>query len=237
MNYIQNTLEDIISVVTPKIENSDESIMLFNSCLYFDIAEISKYYLLYFCLLYLFQNNKRSTELSALVVSSLVCWKCILFRSHAGIVSYYWYDLFLMIHKKDKLMILHHLFSLYSLNTCSWDPDYERIYTSLFLLKTGDLFLHHYKISDIIDIPKTKWVYIYQLVISFLTLVLWIVFRIILPFGMYPFYNKYYEVSCMVLHIVNFLWVVKLYFTIERIYYKLITYDKYNVGRQQNLLD
>lgn len=230
MSYIQNTLDDIISIVTPKIESSNDSIMLFNSCIYFNIAEISKYYLLYFGLLFLFRNNKRPSELSALVVSSLVCWKCIIFRSHAGIVSYYWYDLFLMLHKQDKLMILHHLFSLYSLNTCSWNPDYERIYTSLFLLKTADLFLHHYKISDMLDIPKTKCLYIYQLIISILTFILWIVFRLILPFGIYPFYNKYYELSCMILHIVNFLWSVKLYFIIKKIYYKLLTYDN-NVRR------
>lgn len=219
-----NNLKDIIKYVTPTYISVEESIQIMNSCIYFDIASILKYYAIYFALLFLFRKYKKSSDLSAAIVSTFTCWKCILLRTHIGIVSYYWYDLFLMIHNRDYPMIAHHLFTLYSLNTCPSNPDYEKIYTSLFLLKSGDLFLHQYKITDMLELTKTRNLHVYQIITSILTLILWTGLRLIIPFGVYPFNNKLYGTICLIFHMANILWYIKLCSLITRLYKKIVNY-------------
>jgi hypothetical protein len=145
-------------------------------------------------------------------------------HSPDGIISYYWYDLILSLQKKDYLMIAHHLFTLFSLNQCDTHPDYNRIYYSLFMLKTGDLFLHHLKITDALDL-YSKYplsIRLYQLATLSITFVLWIVYRLILPFYVYPFETYTFKILSVTFHLLNTIWLIKLYNSIQKKYIEYV---------------
>ncbi len=199
-----------------------------DKCIYFDIYEILMYYVAYFTLLFLFRKYNKASDLVTNIISSFVCWRCILTRSTDWIISYYWYDLFIELYKKDYVMICHHLFTLYNLNWCSWYFDYYKIYRSLFLLKTGDLFMHHHKILENLELRKNKYVYYWQLAANSITLVLWLVFRVILPFGIYPFNYILLNVLGSIFHTINVIWVVKMYYLIRRTHNKLVLLYAHN---------
>jgi hypothetical protein len=190
-------------------------------CLQFNKREID-YYLIAYAILarYLYKKYHKYMNLVSGLISTFICWKCVINNSPDGIISYYWYDLIITLYKKDWFMVVHHVFTLFSLNQCVDNPDYTKIYYSLFLLKKGDLFVHQVKIIDALelynDYPLASR--IYQLITMSLTLILWIIYRFILPFYVYPFETTFYKISSVIFHIVNLLWIIKLTFSIYKKY-------------------
>lgn len=181
-------------------------------CLQFRVHKVLQYFMMYLVLRLITSGYKKSDNLSSCIVSMLVCWKCIITRDMRDVIDYYWYDLALALVRKDSLIILHHVISLYALQHCSDHPDYERIHIATVLMKTGDVVLHHYKITDALELYD-KWpigIRVYQMMTMSATIGLWIVFRVIMPMALYPFESYTFYVIAVGFHCFNVYWIYKM---------------------------
>jgi hypothetical protein len=142
----------------------------------------------------------------------LVCWRCVLSGDLDAVIDYYWYDLTLSVFKWDWLMIAHHVLSLYGLLQCEWHPDYEAIYLATIMLKSGDVLIHHYKITDALD-----WYDRYPVAIRFYqsmtigaTILLWMNYRVYRPIELYPWETNAFHYISVLFHCMNAFWIYKL---------------------------
>ena len=220
----RNILRDIIETVTPDINNicvTDNTCKFWcGSILRINISQIVSYYIVYAILCALFRKQKNSSNIASHLISIFVCWNSVLLGSANGVISYYLYDLLLMIYKHDYLMIFHHIFTLYSLNSCQNDADHRLIYTSMFLLKTGDLFLHFAKLIEYLEY-KDKKILLFQFYANSATLILWTIFRVILPFGIYPFHSWSFNLLGITFHIINVIWTFKMHRIVKKSWRKI----------------
>jgi hypothetical protein len=222
-----STLAKYIDYIVPEIDShsydTTHRYNLYNYCVHFNPYAIMNYYLYYLLGIIIFKNYIKRHILVTNIISSYVCWCCVLGSNTNNLLSYYYYDLPLLIVKKDIPLILHHIFTIFCLNFCLSDYDGVIFYKCLFLFKYSDLLLHHYKILDALEI-KNKYpltVRIYQLIINLYTFASWIILRIILPFGVYPATTVYNNILCMLFHIGNIWWTYKVYSTIKKIWVEL----------------
>lgn len=186
--------------------------VLNNMCFEFDVYKIVKYFLMYALLRFVTKKYKKRQVLSSNLVSMYVCWRFLLVRDFSDVIAYYWYDLVLSIVARDPLMVLHHLVSLFGLQQCFWHPDYESIRLGAVLLKSGDLFLHHYKITDALELYNRfpLGTRIYQACTVFATILLWLYFRVFRALDVYPFETSMFHFVAVVFHCLNMMWIVKL---------------------------
>jgi hypothetical protein len=134
----------------------------------------------------------------------------LIFRNVNLLIAYYVYDLIIIIlcYKKDRLLIIHHIISLYALTINPSGPDYDNIMSTAYLQKLGDLFLHIQKIYGLrkvnIENVTTR--------ITFLKIALctWILTRILLSFRCYPFHAYDIWLIALLIHCANVIWAFKI---------------------------
>lgn len=112
------------------------------------------------------------------------------------LISYYCISL---SFTEDFTMILHHLLSLWFL-TFGYE---QRVIIACVILKIGDIPMYLGKLTD-------KWF------IWILSMVFWVIFRVIMPFALYPFIIPLNNVLGVSLHIANVFWLKKLYYRLEK---------------------
>ena len=217
---LANYIDYIVPEINSESYDTTHRYKLYNYCVDFNPYSIITYYLYYFLGFFIFRNYTKRHILITNIISSYVCWCCVLLGHTNNLLSYYYYDLPLLFIKKDVVLIMHHILTIFCLNFCLSDYDGIIFYKCLFLFKYSDLLLHHHKIIDALEI-KNKYpliVRIYQLIINLYTLFSWIILRIILPFGVYPVTTIYNNILCVLFHIGNIWWTYKVYNTIKNIY-------------------
>lgn len=226
-----STLARCIDYIVPEInEKSYDMSDRYNIagyCVQFNAYAIMKYYIIYFLGMFIFRNYTKRHILVTNIISSYVCWNCVLGRNTNNLLAYYYYDLPLLFVKKDLALIIHHIATIFRLNYCITDYSGIISYKYLFLFKTSDLLLHHYKIIDALEL-KNKFPYstvLYQFAINLYTLAAWLILRIILPFGIYPAETLNNTILYICFHIGNIWWTCKLYKTIIKLWGKLQHYN------------
>lgn len=197
----------------------------YDLCVEISLANIIKHFILYGLLRLVTYRYEKSHILSNHIVSMLVCWKFMLSYNFSDVIAYYWYDLMLSVWHRDSFMILHHLVSLYSLQQCSWHPDFESIRLAAVYLKSGDIVLHHYKIIDALEIYNNYRLKlrIYQAISVLITILLWLYYRVYRCIEVYPFETTTFYVIAIIFHLLNVLWIVKLCVLLKKITLKIFT--------------
>lgn len=143
-----------------------------------DALQIVNIFTIYAILSYSFKNYENRHLLASNIVSLMCCWRYIAYKNTSHVISYYWYDLVLSIIKRDKLMILHHLFTLYALAHTILHPDYQVIVDVMYAVKCSDIFIHFDKIVKNLEFVNTMSD-LFRLTTILLTYVLWIKYRLI----------------------------------------------------------
>lgn len=157
---------------------------------------------------------------------------CILFLYSGDInmlISYYWYDLIFMIWQKDILMILHHIITIYGISHSETHSDYNNMLIVLLRMKTGDVFMHYYKIIDSIKF-NNEWqilAYFVQYTSVLITLLLWLIFRITFILGMFPFNTLKANMVVTSFTIVNIWWTCKMHILAKKIYRRICNEMRY----------
>lgn len=134
----------------------------------------------------------------------------LLFRNIPVLIAYYIYDLLIAIYQKQPLLITHHIISLYALNAHPLEEDYKRIIYGTFLQKLGDLLLHTQTLHEFLYQKNIYHLTIRSKILR-LCLIIWILFRVILSFTCYPFKTIDINIIAICIHIVNFIWIKKIY--------------------------
>lgn len=192
-------------------------------CYDFDITQIVMFLAVYVSLRYVTYNYKKSAGLSSNLISMSVCWGFLIHNDHHTLISYYWYDLILSIINLDAFMTLHHVVSMFALMQCPWHADYESICLAAVYLKSGDVFLHHYKILDALEL-YAKFPFIvtlYQTMSVFMTIILWTYYRLYKTLEAYPFETYIFKTIAVVFHALNVFWIIKLSILLRRSYFRL----------------
>jgi hypothetical protein len=155
--------------------------------------------------LYLILSSENKKELASLCISLLTTWKYVFVGGN--LLSYYVYDLILMLISRDYLMILHHLVSIYTLGLCPSHLDYNLVAYVFWLCKVGDLFIHVPKIMNLTDKPIIQKLII-QFISCVMTVILWIYFRIYL-FRYLDIRSVEYIFLYWVFQFFHILWIIK----------------------------
>ena len=144
-------------------------------------------------------------------------------------ISYYWYDLLLVIYMRDYLMIAHHIFTVYGISHCEWYVDHAKVVMMLKTMKTSDVLMHHYKITDALELEKKYpiGIYIYQIFTVSFTCVTWLILRIFNTLTLFPFISAKANILIPLFLVINFVWILKLLALVSRLCSKV----------QKNLLD
>jgi hypothetical protein len=151
------------------------------------------------------------------------------------IIAYYIYDLIPNLISLDIIYIIHHIATLYMITTPLTHPDHYKLEDALYLLKTGDLFIHINKIigSSWLPYMKPKLATFIQNISLILSVILWVYLRVILTFKLYPFNTLHIYVIAIGFHIVNIFWCIKMVISIGRTQHKnhkkYMKYVKYKI--------
>jgi hypothetical protein len=126
-------------------------------------------------------------------------------------LGYYIHDTFNCYLMKDTFMIIHHLVSVYMISVSRQDVDYASIINGLYLSKVADLCMHITHVSNIFYYDLDVYYY-NKYFMQIITLVVWMISRVALPFFIcYPFNNYDSRFFGIAIHFANFLWVFVLF--------------------------
>lgn len=192
-------------------------------CWQFNPTQVAKYLLAYFVIRLLSSNYPKSHQLATNLVSNISCWIYVLNGDLDLMISYYWYDLILTLYIKDHLMIIHHIFTLYGISHCLWYSDHDKVIIMLKTMKTSDILMHHYKITDALELEKKYpiGIYVYQICTVSFTCVMWLVFRIFNTLTLFPFTSTKANVLIPIFLLINFAWIFKLLVLVSRLCSKI----------------
>lgn len=189
-------------------------------CFRCNFSRILTLFCIYFVSIYLCRNKiAKRHQLVTNVISTMCSYYSLLTLSLEILPDYYIYDTIMSVLAGDMLMISHHLFTLYCLSFCTTDSDYYIINYCFLMFKFSDVFVNHYKITDALGLYEKYpiGIRIYQLMSIILTMLLWIPFRLILPFFVYPFNCISMNLLGGTLHIINFYWMKKFWHLAKKI--------------------
>jgi len=183
-------------------------------CFRYNLKRVALLFCTYFIGMYLCRKRiTKRHQFVTNVISTLSSYHAIFNGSSDTLPDYYIYDTVMSALSGDMLMLAHHLFTMYCLAFCSSDLDYITINYYILLVKFGDAFVNHYKITDALDL-YSKYplgIRIYQLTTVIITMILWIPFRLVIPFWVYPFNCTSMNVLCSFLHMFSFYWMFKFW--------------------------
>ncbi len=206
-------IHDFSSSLT-SMENSHALI-----CWQFNGEQILVYFGMYFALSILTYRYPKSHQISSNIVSNASCWIYLLSNNVDRLISYYWYDLILMILHGDHLMILHHVFTLYGIMHCPSYVDYSKIMLMLRIIKASDILIHHYKIIDGFNPQGVRYLLakIHQFIAVLYTCISWFLLRIIAVIYLFPFMSVKANVLIPVFLMLQIVWLWKLTKTLKHI--------------------
>jgi hypothetical protein len=154
-------------------------------CIQFNGFSIACHFYIYYVWLFYLNKIKNPTiaknakVIVAASVSALSCLQYVITKDISGIINYYWYDLVISIMAKNKIMIAHHIFTLYAISHCPSHVEYQNVINMMYYMKLSDVVLHHYKISNLLqlDIKYPKFIKTYQLITLSYTVCAWAYLR------------------------------------------------------------
>ena len=197
--------------------------------------QINFIYVIGFMLLYQFMyrkakrlqyiNNVKVHQLVSNLISNITCVLFLFTHNKDLIFSYYWYDLTMMYLTLDKVMIIHHVFTLHGISHCPDYPDYDNIFSVLYIMKLADVFMHYYKILDTLQIDNrySKFIIVFiQIITVILTGILWLIFRVFYILNMFPFKTDKTNFIVFAFIIANIYWITKLYRLVVKLNDKML---------------
>lgn len=188
-------------------------------CWQFNPTQVVKYLLAYLIIRLLSSNYPKSHQFATNIISNISCWTYVLTGDLDLMISYYWYDLILVLCVKDYLMIVHHIFTLYGISHCTWYVDHAKVVTMLKTMKTSDVLTHHYKITDALELEKKYpvGIYMYQIFTVSFTCIMWLVLRIFNTLTLFPFTSTKANILIPLFLAINFAWIFKLVALVSRL--------------------
>jgi len=118
------------------------------------------------------------------------------------LIAYYLYDILCCISSRKDIYTLHHILTLYSITVPIHHPDYILIMSISYLLKITDLPTYGYKIS------KRLQFHCLQKILLFVSIIVWGVFRGVLPFYWYKLFNNTTIIYIAIaLHVASIIWI------------------------------
>jgi hypothetical protein len=202
-------------LVLPRIAPYDEDQFI---CMSYDISQITMFFVVYaalYCILDV-RKYKKAFEITSLIISSLACWLFVYSLDYNLLLSYYWYDIVLMIYNRDITMIAHHWLVIYGLCHCPTYGDYQNVLMMILSAKISDLFVHQNKIISYLDLEsgnrttfKTA-IKLWRLSSILITLILWALFRFLFIMSLFPFNTLEANILMPIFLLVNAMWVPKL---------------------------
>ncbi len=180
-------------------------------CWQIDIKKVILFISSYILLCWVYEKNNKHQVLVSNIISCIACWRCLLYHDLSELISYYWYDLMLMTIKKDWLMILHHVFTIYGISHCPNYEDYDKIMSILWACKLSDVVVHQYHIAQASNLIEHYpiAIKIYQIVTIIYTCVAWFMLRIVFIMSLFPFYSAKANILIPIFVSVNLYWIIK----------------------------
>lgn len=195
------------------IESVFSSITIFpDTCVDLDFGAIVEFFMMYILMRFITRRYQKRIVLSTNIISMLACWYFVWTNDFDTLVAYYWYDLVLVTLHGDLFMILHHCVSLYGLQQCPSHPDHEAIRLATMFMKSGDIFLHYYKLIDALELYnkyplETR---LAQMVSVLVTIIRWMYYRIYKTMDLFPFESNTIQFVAMIFYMLNVMWIIKL---------------------------
>jgi hypothetical protein len=157
-------------------------------------------------------------KLAAAIVSQISTIIFIYSGDRTSLVCYYIYDLLHHLLNKNTLYIAHHLASIVMILPTITDSfasrqDIEKIILCCYVLKFTDLFVHVPKIiyESEFSAKQSIWSRRMTILCYVLSLCLWVPFRCVFPFYMYPFDNMALQIVAIGIHCGNIVWTIKMF--------------------------
>ncbi len=184
-----------------------------DNCLYLPGTVSFLYFGFYLMFMRLLVNFPKAHEVTTNITSMVACWSFLYTNNLNALTQYYWYDLVMSIVNYDIGMIIHHICTLFVFSKCPSYSDYPYIGGMLYLTKSVDVFMHHYKITSGLQLDRLYPVLIptWQLFTVVYTILMWTVGRIIIPIWVTTKLNEWQsKVIAVVFISANIYWVTKL---------------------------
>lgn len=190
------------------LERIDDSLL----CWQYDIQHIVTLLLSYATLRVIFRSYQKNDTLASNIIANFACLRFVMYGNLSHIIQYYWYDLILVVYQLNWLMIVHHLFTLYGISHCPIFVDYDKVMQILQLTKSGDILMHHYKITNALELEEKypRLIRIYQVFTITFTCALWILYRILGIANLFPFESTKANVLIPIFVLMNIYWIFKL---------------------------
>ena len=133
-------------------------------------------------------------------------------------ISYFLYDLYYQVKFKDKLMILHHIISIYTLyNAQKEHPDHEKVRWGLHFLEFSNIPVHPAYLFYSTQIKNKSLKVILEYVLIHLEFVFFGLFRCIFPSFLFPFKDPVLYVLALLTQLGGIVWTYNLYKQMKQI--------------------
>ena len=197
-------------------------------CWQFNPQRVLMHAMVYFMIRLITNKYPKNHQIASNIISSYSCVAYVLTDDLEQLISYYWYDLVIMLCNRDYIMIAHHLFTIYGISHCTWYLDYEKVFIMLKTMKLSDVLVHHHKIVDALELEKKYFTLatVYKIFTVFVTCVLWVLLRVIHTATLFPFEVLKTNILIPIFLLVNVAWVIKLLFLVKRLLIQLSYRDR-----------
>lgn len=145
------------------------------------------------------------------LMSMIACYIFLYNRNTDYLFEYYLYDLVISFVSFDYIMIIHHFITIYAITPCYDLDDYTKALQVLTYMKASDIFMHHYKIINGFELDRYKILAYWQFYSILLTIMLWCVFRIVIPLSYLPLKLISSNVLLIALVLANVIWIIKFW--------------------------
>ena len=159
----------------------------------------------------IFRSYRKRQIASMHIISTLACLEFMFTRNLSALVAYYQYDLIVSFIVDDRLMMLHHVFTLYGIQHCSTFADWNAVWQILILMKSSDLLIHQYKITNALELEKRwpEFITRYQVFALTYTIITWMIYRVYYILRMMPFTTLKANIIIPIFVAFNLYWIHK----------------------------
>lgn len=158
-------------------------------------------------------NTRETNRLAKYTVSLVISIVYLITNDINILIAYYVYSIVLISYNMNWVFLVHHLATLVCITIDSTHQDYKKMMIATYWLKLGDLCSYVPKIVSTLNLTtlESRFLSKYASEWSMLAHVyMSAVYRVLVPFVLYPFASRNMFVIAVGFHITNVWWVTRI---------------------------